>query len=289
MKKTKTFLMAGGLGNQLFIFTAAMYYSLQNKENVIFDVSSRINALPPHGGDIRSLNPDIVFRNRPFLWRIKSSLSVIAKRELFSVYLSPKVGYDSSLEQHVVEKQIFGYFQTHKYLDDPNIRDLVDKFYIDSPSAWFSTHSSEMLRIPTISVHIRRGDYVKLRNSFGILAGDYYESAINLVLERSTNKYSRVLVFSDDVVEAKKIFSHLKVPLPVQFADPPENYPEETLTLMSLSQALVMSNSSFSWWAAQLGNASKFVVCPSQWFRNMSDPEVLVPHEWYRQQSQWEI
>jgi hypothetical protein len=81
----------------------------------------------------------------------------------------------------------------------------------------------------------------------------------------------------------------LDLSVPVQFAESPENYPEEDLMLMSQSDALIMSNSSFSWWAAQLGNRSKIVVCPTKWFRDIMDPEGLIPPEWNQWESQWEI
>jgi hypothetical protein len=184
---------------------------------------------------------------------------------------------------------IFGYFQTYKYLENPKVRDLIDSLFLGSVSEWFNNCSSEMLEFPTISVHIRRGDYMNVKDSFGVLSGKYYDSAINSTLENSSIKYARVLVFSDDIDAAKKIFSQLDISLPVQFAEPPENSPEETLLLMSKSDALVISNSTFSWWAAQLGNKSKFVVCPSKWFRDMSDPEGLFPPDWHLQESQWEI
>jgi hypothetical protein len=146
-----------------------------------------------------------------------------------------------------------------------------------------------MLELPTISVHIRRGDYMNSLDSFGVLSSKYYNSAIEFTLENSSTSFSRVLVFSDDIAVAKQLFSELNISLPVQFAESPENYPEETLMLMSQSDAIIISNSTFSWWAAQLGNKSKFVVCPSKWFRGMLDPEDLIPPEWHQRESQWEI
>jgi hypothetical protein len=207
---------------------------------------------------------------------------------LFPTYTSSGVGYDPALETHVSESLMFGYFQTYKYLEHPKVRKLVDSLFVSSTSEWFDKCSSEMLEIPTISVHIRRGDYMDVQDSFGVLNGDYYNSAIKFTLKNSSIKYARVLVFSDDIAAAKQIFSKLEVSLPVQFAESPEDLPEETLFLMSKSDALIISNSSFSWWAAQLGNKSKFVVRPSKWFRAMSDPQDLFPPEWHQQESQWE-
>jgi general stress protein 26 len=286
--RSKYFLMGGGLGNQLFMFTAGIYYSLTNQENVIFDLSRYTNGIPPHGSDIRSLNPDAIFQYRPYRWTAKTRLNNLSNGVYFSTYTSSNVGYDTALESHVLENQIFGYFQTYKYLEHPKVRNLIDSLFLDATSEWFDDCSSEMQNLSTISVHIRRGDYMNSQDSIGVLSSDYYSSAIKYTLENSSTKYSRVLVFSDDFVLAKKLFSRIEALLPVQFAESPENSPEETLMLMSQSDALVISNSSFSWWAAQLGNKSKFVVCPSKWLRGMSDPEYLFPPEWHPQESRWD-
>jgi hypothetical protein len=290
--QSKSFFMAGGIGNQLFILTAGSYYSLQNDENVIFDVSRYDNGIPPHGSDIRMLNPGVIFQYRPFRNLVIAGLDKISYRisqVFFPTYISSSVGYDPALETHVLEDLIFGYFQTYKYLEHPKVRDLIDSLSLGSVSEWFDKCSSEMLEIPTISVHIRRGDYMNVKESFGVLSGSYYSSAIDSILQNSSLEYARVLVFSDDIDAAKQIFSQLEISLPVQFAESPENSPEETLILMSKSDALVISNSTFSWWAAQLGNKSKFVVCPSKWFRGMLDPEDLFSPKWHPQESQWEI
>jgi hypothetical protein len=292
MKKasqSKSFLMAGGLGNQLFILTAGTYYSLKNKEHVTFDFSRYPNGIPPHGSDVRTLSPDAIFRYRPFRWFVKAGLNKVTNRALFPTYTSSGLGYDPGLESHILENQIFGYFQTYKYLEQPQVRTFMGSLALSSVSEWFGECSSDMLELPTISVHIRRGDYMNSQDTFGVLSHEYYSSAIKFTLDHSSNRYARVLVFSDDIDSAKQLFSKLELSIPVQFAESPENYPEETLILMSQSDALVMSNSTFSWWAAQLGNESKFVVCPSKWFRGMLDPENLFPPEWHPQESRWEI
>ena len=290
--QSKSFLMGGGIGNQLFMFTAGTYYSFKNKEKVFFDFSRCPDGIPPHGSDIRLLNPGAIFQYRPYRNLVIAGLGKISNHlshALFPTYESSGVGYDPALETHISENLIFGYFQTYKYLEHPKVRNSIDSLFLGSVSEWFKKSSSEMVEFPTISVHIRRGDYMNVQDSFGVLRGDYYNSAINFTLENSSIKYVRVLVFSDDITAAKQIFCSLEIPLPVQFAESPEDSPEETLMLMSKSDALVISNSTFSWWAAQLGNKSKFVVCPSKWFRGMLDPEHLFPPEWHQQESQWEL
>ena len=291
MKKrspSKSFLMTGGLGNQLFIFTAGTYYSLQNGEKVSFDFSRYTKRNKTHTSDIRSLNPDAVFHYRPLRCFFKAELNKISNRDIFPTYTSSSLGFDPSLENHILENEIFGFFQTYKYLEHPKVRNIISSLSLGSGSEWFEKSSLDMLESSTISVHIRRGDYMNLQESFGVLSSDYYNSAINFTLENSSTQYSRILVFSDDIVLAKQLFSKLELSLPVQFSESPKDSPEETLLLMSQSDALVISNSSFSWWAAQLGNKNKFVVRPSKWFRGMLDPEDLFPPEWHTQESRWE-
>jgi hypothetical protein len=288
MQKTKTFLMAGGIGNQLFIYVAGTYYSIQNKQNVIFDVSNRIGGIPSHGSDIGALIPDLILRNRPFRLLQKNRLKKLLNWDFSSIYESPEVGYDSALENHILSKQIFGYFQTYKYLEHPKVRQLLNSLVLVTPSDIFVKYLTEMLEVPTISVHVRRGDYWSLRESFGLLNYDYFDSALKFTLENSPMKYERILVFSDDIDAAKCLLINLKIPIPLEFVNLQESHAGEALILMSKSDALIMSNSSFSWWAAQLGNTSKFVVCPSKWLRDMLDPLDLKPPEWHQIDSQWE-
>ena len=45
----------------------------------------------------------------------------------------------------------------------------------------------------------------------------------------------------------------------------------------------IISNSSFSWWAAFLRkDRTAPVFCPDPWFQGMKDPDSLIPHEWHK-------
>ena len=94
-----------------------------------------------------------------------------------------------------------------------------------------------MLELPKISVHIRRGDYMNSLDSFGVLGSEFYGSATEFTGENLSTSFSRVLVFSDDIAVAKQLFIKLETSPPLQFAESPENYREETLILMSQSDA----------------------------------------------------
>lgn len=127
--QSKSFLMAGGLGNQLFILAAGSYYMLQNKENVTFDFNRYANGIPPHDSDIRSFCPNANFQYRPYRGVVKTVLNKLSNRSIFPTYTSSGVGYDPALESHILENQIFGFFQTYKYLGHPRVRNLIDSLF----------------------------------------------------------------------------------------------------------------------------------------------------------------
>jgi len=73
-----------------------------------------------------------------------------------------------------------------------------------------------------------------------------------------------------------------------KFVDPSFDLtPAETLVLMSKGKAFVISNSSFSWWAAYVASENSPVIAPSKWFRSLPDPEDLIPSNWIRLESYW--
>jgi hypothetical protein len=59
--------------------------------------------------------------------------------------------------------------------------------------------------------------------------------------------------------------------------------PSEVLKVMSLGQAYVISNSTFSWWAAHLAclrDENVLVYYPDPWFKEIVAPVGLFPRTW---------
>jgi len=221
---------------------------------------------------IKSINRRIFQRT---LRRV-SFMRLIAKG--VGYFQSRVVGYDSEIVSNPRIKYLEGYFQSYKHVEfcADELLPLELKNRSVELDRWLKKLEG---RIP-IAVHIRRGDYVKVSNEVGILSPAYYLSGLEQA--RIIQSFGEVWVFSDDhdyALEVAKAFDY-KLSFPHL-----ENAAEE-LYLMSRCPGIVISNSTFSWWAAYSGN-HEVVICPDKWFRRMEDPEFLIPAKWRKIESRW--
>jgi hypothetical protein len=304
MKKTINLFLVGGLGNQLFQYFAGQYLAF--KTNSVLRVDSTFSQLGRSGhsdwiGGVtlpgyispeasrfswRHLGSLLKRRFRDFLGRAISRNET--KLKIFHQYHSPAPGYDSQLEQLKPPVTLVGYFQTWRYFQALKEHDLVPEIAMKNPSPWFLDTNSQMSNHGKIlGIHVRRGDYVG-NAGIGTLSVAYYEAAAEELRSRGAN-WDAIWIFSDDATRVEnefKVFLSGKEKL--IFVKPPlESHSFESLLLLSQSPYLLIANSTFSWWAAALGNPDKVVVCPSKWFAQMEDPLDLYPQNWIRVQSAW--
>lgn len=111
----------------------------------------------------------------------------------------------------------------------------------------------ELFSKPTICVHIRRTDYVDNPNYYQLPVSYFY-----LALEQLGIEGKNILFFSDDIDYCKIHFECLDA----HFIDASDI---DSLCLMSLCDEYVLSNSSFSFWGAFLGNPKR-VLHPAYHF-----------------------
>lgn len=202
-------------------------------------------------------------------------------------------GFDEELiewlqapKESVTDRQVEGYFQTFKYF-----RTLVQsqdfQFTLRSPSHWFQSMCKIAERQRPTVIHVRRGDYSDQRAQqvFGLLDKQYFIDAISLIRSREL-KPSEIWVFSDSISEVR---AELGPYIPeALFVETPKNvHAAEVLLLMGEAGSLVISNSTFGYWAGLVSKTAQLVVAPTKWFKGQEDPEQLVPPEWDRVASQW--
>lgn len=124
----------------------------------------------------------------------------------------------------------------------------------------------------SVSLHIRRTDYITSNGYHPIQPIEYYERALNIIGE-----YDKILIFSDDINWCKQ---NLKFDNMV-FIEGQSDV--EDLWLMSMCNHNIIANSSFSWWGAWLNNnPNKKVITPSRWFGdhvNLNTDDII-PNDW---------
>lgn len=173
---------------------------------------------------------------------------------------------------------LIGFFQMPFYFQDiePLLRKELDLTQLVLPPE--SQRFENNLRAETtVSVHVRRGDYVGIASTH-CLEADYHERALQHFRDRIPNV--RFCVFSDDIPWCRSQFSgpeFVFCELEGAHGDPLHD-----LRLMSACHHHIIVNSSYSWWGAWLNpSPAKTVIAPSMWMTNVPS-NYAFPPEWTR-------
>lgn len=126
-----------------------------------------------------------------------------------------------------------------------------------------------------VSVHVRRGDYLRLRHKHPVVTDEWIEKAM------AQFQGFKFRFFSDDIPYCKATFGHRG---DVSFSDGAD--PLQDLSDMSCCEHHVGSASTFNWWGAWLNqNPDKRIILPKFWFvpghSNLNTSEI-VPESWER-------
>src|SRR5690606_32306903 len=135
------------------------------------------------------------------------------------------------------------------------------------------TLGQHVVKVNSVSIHVRRGDYVGHPVLGGICDLAYYQKAIRSIEKKL--KDPLFVVFSNDMDWCR---THLNLP-DAAFVD--WNRGEQSyrdMQLMALCKNHILANSSFSWWGAWLNPANeKLVVSPKRWVKTPGvDPAALI-------------
>lgn len=297
-KGTIKIKLIGGIGNQLFIYFAGRYIADKSNKKLLVDLSQLNNFGTSHIGDIRSLSlpgtftSPVVINNRiiGIAHRINSKMcrefNGYRKVQLavFGRFYATDLGFEKELEESTSVSHLFGYFQTWRYFENYH-SSISDLFELKTATNWFANLSRIAKIEKPIGVHLRRGDYSHLHEEFGLLSQTYYLQALKLLEESHPN--NELWVFSDDIDQARAMFANLGQRI-VRFIEPPDtSEPIESLLLMGKCDALVIANSTFSYWSGILGPKDRKVIAPEKWFRARTDPRDLLPLNWTKIESHW--
>ena len=231
----------GGLGNYLFQIASAYSKSVDDNSNFFIDKNDIT---------IGHSNPEKyktnIFRKMNFQTPID---------EYFN-YLEPHFNY-AQIQNFGQNTKMIGYFQSEKYFIK-NKNKILNLFNIDEETkTYLNKKYGVILKNKTCSLHVRRGDYVRLNQYHTVLPIEYYEKSINII----GDDY-HFLIFSDDLGWCEKNLFFIKNKT---FIVGNDDY--QDLYLMTMCENNIIANSSFSWWGAWMNNnENKKIISPKLWF-----------------------
>ena len=268
--------LVGGLGNQMFIAAAAA--ALAERLGSPLELDHAEFRTDPAG---RRLALDVF----PTLAGLATSvqlpqlLPAAIRRRLdryrSDVFVEAGFSYDARIESLTKPVRMRGYFQAHQYFDGIDVREL---FALTQPNPRLAAIEAAV-GSHWIGMHVRRGDYLNASTAayHGLCSDEYFLRGLHLIRPHHDHELP-VVLFTDqpDAVSARLNDA-------ADFIVGPDPTAHEAVDLwaMSHASALVMSNSSFSWWAAYLGeSATRPVVAPRPWFQaiNVDTKDLLLPN-----------
>ena len=276
----------------MFQYAFGRYLSHRHKTPLLLDpVFYGSQTMRSFDLDVFNIQAEMAGEKQRALFELPPDPSFLAKlsfrlRRLFRNYpfvIEKQFSFSPELLEVPASAYVEGYFQTEKYFS--SIKALIKNdftFRVPMDARNAAMHG-RITGSDSVSVHIRRGDYVSnpyTNTIHGTCSIDYYRDAIAHI--RSKVENPSFFIFSDDIEWAKQ---HLLPGEKAEFIDfntGEKSY--EDLRLMSSCRHNIIANSSFSWWGAWLnGNENKIVIAPQKWFNDPSkDTRDLIPETWLR-------
>jgi hypothetical protein len=257
----------GRLGNQLFQVALGMYLE-SNGYLVRYDLS----AAEPGKLDVYSFQSLEKYLEKRILWKTKHLPAPFGKFGGLARAIRRATGirvfysdYTSAGEAKIYNHRgllLDGFWQRKEYC-----LELLNFLMRDPVLEHFSNMNANG---DELVVHIRRGDFVVL----GIAIDDnfYLNSIDRILIENPTIK--SVVIVTDDPEYCRKSFqslAHIKI---ISGGDAREDFHH-----MVASKFLLISQSTFAWWAANIGE--KKVYYPAPWFSESPNiDDLIIPLNW---------
>ena len=275
--------LAGGLGNQMFQYALYLQLKSLGREVKVDDVSG-------FAEDIKrdpALGPFGVTYERPTKKELQMMLdsSMLpwqrVRRKLFGRH---KKSYFEASKLFVPEVLTWddiyleGYWQTEQYFHavENQVREAYDTdrliHWLQREGRWSQSAAQYLQEINnecSVSIHVRRGDYLTPENQAlfgGICTDAYYIEGIR----RMRELYPRCkfyLFCNDKEWESGGTWKADGIER-VMLSGGQRDIDYAEFVLMSRCKHHILANSSFSWWASYLNpNQEKTVLAPDRWLK----------------------
>lgn len=290
--------LQGGLGNQMFQYAFARALAETRREPLLIDNSFYEQEIP--GVDKREIELELfpAIRLSYAGPKLSSSYYQYARwdnrlRNLLgfrkrAVLREHNFRYDAAYQAMPQHLLLDGLFQSERYFSD-RAPLIADTFAFPAFAASDDLNIALLQQIKSslsVSVHVRRGDYVKFASTHaihGTCSTDYYRVAI----ERIRQQYpaARFFFFSDEPEWIREnLAPDESIGTVISFNKGKNSWKD--MCLMANCRHHIIANSSFSWWGAWLNRSpDKQVIAPAKWFRTTDpffDTADLLPAGWIK-------
>lgn len=248
----------GQLGNQMFIIAATCSLAWEHGAKPVFpDLESEIDWNVPE-------NRRVLFSH--LNTKLPRHVDLTTYKEKAFHY--QPIPYRENILLH-------GYFQSEKYFK--KYQERICQLFAppEGIQSYLAKKYETIIAHPkTVAIHFR--DYLEWQRWHPNCTKQYFKKAI-----AHFNQDMLFVVFSNNPQQCKKLFQGI----PRNFIFIEGEHFHHDFYLMSQCKHHIISNSSFSWWAAYLNqNPEKKVIAPKRWFASdyHTDTYDVCPEGWIR-------
>lgn len=298
----------GGLGNQMFQYAFGLAMQKRYPEAEIKADISHYHMLNEHNGfelekvfhlsvpqienaELKRISPYYV-PSKAYAYLPKKIRQMIARNLQYKYYEIQKKKksevYYKQEYHNTYEKEVFslstdrdwyldGLWQDIRYFRECE-NEVRTAFQFKNESAFnpFDTEClSQIMNSNSVGIHVRRGDFVN--SKFDICTMDYYKDAVRKVLEQI--EMPQFFLFTDDREYVEKEFAWLEPKIIIK-----HSIEESILDMEMLSNChhKIISNSTFAFWSAWLGNRQDGLIIAPKYSIIKADRkfELRTPENW---------
>lgn len=285
--------LQGGLGNQMFQYafglsishklSCPLYFDLSFFKNSHHGLTPREYALDAFTCKVNIAEDKLIdsFFNPDLYQRINNKLGISKK----TIYHEHGLKFNNRVLAIKPPAYLEGFWQSAQYFND--IKDTITtaftfKYSLNPQSQKIAEQLAQ--QADSVSVHIRRGDYVSVKTTnelHGLCSVKYYQNAMALAKKQVLNP--KFYFFSDDPEWVEQhLLQDMGDSTLIRHNTLADSW--QDMALMSKCKHHIIANSSFSWWGAWLGHATgKIVIAPANWFSSQAeylDTSDLIPKNW---------
>ncbi len=276
--------LQGGLGNQMFQYAFGVALAEEYHDELAFELgyfkgpSARNLGLTYFNTIISEIPQDSYNRFYTLKNRILKKLNLYTLSRHITHFQNHFINYYKI--DHKKNKIILyvGYWQSP--INFQKVSQLLRQHFMLKNSSISLDDINLVSQAYTVSIHIRRGDYLTADNAkvHTNLSSEYYIKAVEKMQQLAPQ--SKYIVFSDDI---EWVIDNFNIPVQWQPMSNQGYNEAEIMILMSKCSHQIIANSTFSWWAAWLNsNKHKVVIAPKNWFANGANDSDLILDTWIK-------